>query len=274
MASRRPSAAADATPKRRENAKTPLAAGRTGHRDLFVTGIGLPGRPTIATGSPSEELAQQPGPRASLLAGAAPVAPGRLEYLNSWRRSMLHVVESAKPLDQLGKDLEAACARHKFGVLGMHDLKAKMTEKGVPFARECRIFEKSGNPHQAKRVLEANLEISTALPCRISVYEEGGEDQARDHPAHRPDRAVPEPRAEGCGSRRSSGPCPPSWSRLPGGRRGCRLPAPRPRGPAEARRNGTNDLIWPGGEIGIACSAGWRGACSNGFLQPWAGQTS
>jgi uncharacterized protein (DUF302 family) len=24
-------------------------------------------------------------------------------------------------------------------------------------------------------VLEANLEISTALPCRISVYEEGGQ---------------------------------------------------------------------------------------------------
>ena len=30
------------------------------------------------------------------------------------------------------------------------------------------------NPFQAKKVLEANLEISTALPCRISVYEEGG----------------------------------------------------------------------------------------------------
>jgi uncharacterized protein (DUF302 family) len=42
----------------------------------------------------------------------------------------------------------------------------------VPFTRECRIFEVC-NPHQAKKVLEANLEISTALPCRISVYEEG-----------------------------------------------------------------------------------------------------
>lgn len=29
------------------------------------------------------------------------------------------------------------------------------------------------NPHQAKKVLEANLEISTVLPCRISLYEEG-----------------------------------------------------------------------------------------------------
>jgi uncharacterized protein (DUF302 family) len=85
---------------------------------------------------------------------------------------VLHVVESTKSLDQLATDLEAACARHKFGVLGMHDLKAKMAEKGVPFARECRVFEVC-NPHQARRVLEANLEISTALPCRISIYEEG-----------------------------------------------------------------------------------------------------
>ena len=86
---------------------------------------------------------------------------------------MLHVVESAKPVARLAADLEQAVARHKFGVMGVHDLKARMAEKGVPFARECRIFEVC-NPHQAKRVLEANLEISTALPCRISVYEEGG----------------------------------------------------------------------------------------------------
>ena len=86
---------------------------------------------------------------------------------------MLHIVESTKPLARLTADLEQAVVRHKFGVLGVHDLKAKMAEKGVPFARECRIFEVC-NPHQAKKVLEANLEISTALPCRISVYEEGG----------------------------------------------------------------------------------------------------
>jgi uncharacterized protein (DUF302 family) len=86
---------------------------------------------------------------------------------------MLHIVESSKPLARLVADLEQAVTRNKFGVLGVHDLKAKMAEKGVPFARECRIFEVC-NPHQAKKVLEANLEISTALPCRISVYEEGG----------------------------------------------------------------------------------------------------
>lgn len=86
---------------------------------------------------------------------------------------MLHIVESPNPLEVVVKNLEQAVARHKFGVLGVHDLRAKMAEKGVSFDRECRIFEVC-NPHQAKKVLDANLEISTALPCRISVYQERG----------------------------------------------------------------------------------------------------
>src|SRR5574337_1263558 len=85
---------------------------------------------------------------------------------------MLHVVRTRKSLDQVAKDLEEAVARHKFGVLAVHDLKTTMAKKGVAFTRECRLLEVC-NPHQAKKVLETNLEISTALPCRISVYEEG-----------------------------------------------------------------------------------------------------
>jgi uncharacterized protein (DUF302 family) len=81
---------------------------------------------------------------------------------------MLYIIESRKPLDRVAKDLEEAVVRHKFGVLGIHDLRATMAKKGVEFPRECRIFEVC-NAHQAKKVLEANLEISTALPCRISA---------------------------------------------------------------------------------------------------------
>ncbi|MBI2016836.1 MAG: DUF302 domain-containing protein [Candidatus Rokubacteria bacterium] len=86
---------------------------------------------------------------------------------------MLRIVQSKKKLTELAADLERAVIAHKFGVLGVHDLRAKLAEKGVVFTRECRIYEVC-NPHQAKKVLEANLEISTALPCRISLYEEGG----------------------------------------------------------------------------------------------------
>ncbi len=86
--------------------------------------------------------------------------------------SMILRVKSAKKLDQIARDLEAAAQRNKFGVLGVHDLKAKMNEKGVAFTRDCLVFEVC-NPQQAKSVLEANAEISTALPCRIAVYTEG-----------------------------------------------------------------------------------------------------
>jgi uncharacterized protein (DUF302 family) len=48
-----------------------------------------------------------------------------------------------------------------------------MAKKGVPFDRDCFIFEIC-NPLQAKKVLEAKMEISTALPCRVSVYEDDG----------------------------------------------------------------------------------------------------
>lgn len=39
---------------------------------------------------------------------------------------------------------------------------------------ECRIYEVC-NPHQAWKVLEAEGAISTALPCRISVYGSPGD---------------------------------------------------------------------------------------------------
>jgi len=86
---------------------------------------------------------------------------------------MLYRVESKRSLTDVGRGLEEAAQKYKFGVIAVHDLKAKMKEKGVDFERDCLIYEVC-NPHQAKKVLEANAEISTALPCRVSVYSEGG----------------------------------------------------------------------------------------------------
>jgi uncharacterized protein (DUF302 family) len=86
---------------------------------------------------------------------------------------MLYVREARGSIDEVAKRLEAAAADNKFGVLGVHDLKQKMNAKGVEFGPECRIFEVC-NPVKAKTVLEADMTISNALPCRISVYEEAG----------------------------------------------------------------------------------------------------
>jgi uncharacterized protein (DUF302 family) len=86
--------------------------------------------------------------------------------------SMLFEIESAKTIDQICEDLEKAAVEHKFGVMTVHNLKETMKKKGVEFDRECRILEVC-NPYQAKRVLEKHMKLSTALPCRISVYTEG-----------------------------------------------------------------------------------------------------
>lgn len=86
---------------------------------------------------------------------------------------MLYSVTSEKPLDQVCVDLAEAVPAHKFGLIATHDLRETMAKKGVEFDRECRVFEVC-NPHQAKKVLSARMDIATALPCRIAVYEEDG----------------------------------------------------------------------------------------------------
>ena len=86
---------------------------------------------------------------------------------------MLYKIRTSKKLQEVASALETAAQKYKFGVLAVHDLKAKMIEKGVEFERDCLVYEVC-NPQQAKKVLEANPEISTALPCRISMYGDGG----------------------------------------------------------------------------------------------------
>jgi len=86
---------------------------------------------------------------------------------------MLIVVESKKPFADVCAAMEPAVQKHKFGILAIHNLKETMAKKGVAFDRDCFIFEVC-NPVQAKRVLESKLEVSTALPCRVSVYRQEG----------------------------------------------------------------------------------------------------
>jgi uncharacterized protein (DUF302 family) len=55
----------------------------------------------------------------------------------------------------------------------VHNLQETMVKQDVAFDHECLIFEVC-QPQQAKKVLEENMSVSTALPCRISIYKEGG----------------------------------------------------------------------------------------------------
>ena len=86
---------------------------------------------------------------------------------------MLFKLTTDKTVGATAAALQAAVQANQFGVMQVHNLKETMAKKGVEFGHECLVFEVC-QPQQAKKVLEQNLSISTALPCRISVYEENG----------------------------------------------------------------------------------------------------
>jgi len=87
---------------------------------------------------------------------------------------MKYIVDSDKSVDQACNDLQEAVARHGFGVLHVHNLKETMHNKGVEMDNDCRILEVC-NPHRAKEVLDNDMSMNMALPCRVSVYEENGQ---------------------------------------------------------------------------------------------------
>jgi len=86
---------------------------------------------------------------------------------------MKYIVDSLKTVAQATADLEAAVKRNGFGVLHHYDLKQTLAEKGAPIESECRILEVC-NPQKARDVLTEDMSLNLALPCRVSVYAEGG----------------------------------------------------------------------------------------------------
>lgn len=86
---------------------------------------------------------------------------------------MLIQLNTDKTVKAAADALHIAVAANHFGVMHVHNLKDTMWKKGVELPHECLIFEVC-QPMQAKKVLDENMSISTALPCRISIYEEGG----------------------------------------------------------------------------------------------------
>lgn len=87
---------------------------------------------------------------------------------------MKYIVTSSKTVDQAQSDLEDSVKRHSFGVLHKYDLKQTLHGKGIEIKDECRILEIC-NPQKAKSVLDSDMSMNMALPCRVSVYSEDGE---------------------------------------------------------------------------------------------------
>jgi uncharacterized protein (DUF302 family) len=86
---------------------------------------------------------------------------------------MYYIVDTPKTFAQASADLASAVINHGFGVLHVHDLGSTLRSKGVAFDEQCKVFEVC-NPAQAARVLQTDMRLNMALPCRISVYTDKG----------------------------------------------------------------------------------------------------
>jgi uncharacterized protein (DUF302 family) len=101
-----------------------------------------------------------------LTAGRAPTTRGE--------KAMFITVRTRKSLGEVRQRFEEAASEHKFGVLGMHDVGDRLRAKGLSFDRKFYVYEVC-NPVAAKKVLDTNVRIGTALPCRVTIYTDGGD---------------------------------------------------------------------------------------------------
>jgi uncharacterized protein (DUF302 family) len=83
---------------------------------------------------------------------------------------VIHRQVSTKSISAIDTRLRESAARHKFGIIAVHDLQQTLKSKGVDLAHPCLVYEVC-NPLQAKKVLDSDGALSAALPCRISVHE-------------------------------------------------------------------------------------------------------
>lgn len=86
---------------------------------------------------------------------------------------MRYTVDSNKSVEQLLEDTKQAVQDNRFGVLNVLDLRATLKSKGFDLAAPCYILDVC-NPAQANKVLNEDLGMNIALPCRMSVYAENG----------------------------------------------------------------------------------------------------
>ena len=80
---------------------------------------------------------------------------------------------SSRSSEEVEARLREAAARHKFGILHVHDLRQTLQSKGTELGSECKVYDVC-NPQAASQALHADMRVSSVLPCRISIFSEGG----------------------------------------------------------------------------------------------------
>ncbi|NPA41358.1 MAG: DUF302 domain-containing protein [Aquificae bacterium] len=86
---------------------------------------------------------------------------------------MLINVESNKSVNEVRSKLEEVAKSKGFGVMSTHEVTNILENKGHPINYGCVIVEIC-QPKAASQVLSKNPYISTAMPCRVAIFEKDG----------------------------------------------------------------------------------------------------
>src|SRR4030065_525943 len=87
-------------------------------------------------------------------------------------KAMFITMRTRKALGEVRQRFEESAAENRFAVLGIHDVGERLRAKGLSFDRKFYVAEVC-NPVAAKKVLDTNVRIGTALPGRVTIYTEG-----------------------------------------------------------------------------------------------------
>lgn len=82
---------------------------------------------------------------------------------------MTYKKHSHRSPEQIEARLHDAAARHKFGILHVHDLKQILQSKGIELASPCKVYDVC-NPQAASKALNTEMAVASVLPCRISIF--------------------------------------------------------------------------------------------------------
>jgi len=87
---------------------------------------------------------------------------------------MLNIINSTKSIQEIVNTIQELATKFGFGVQYVHNIKNNLEAKGRDLKEECQIIDIC-SPDIALELLDADMSISTILPCSIAVYTKNGE---------------------------------------------------------------------------------------------------
>lgn len=88
--------------------------------------------------------------------------------------SMSYIQSTDKSFSEAVRDLQHAVSDHGFGVLHQYDFQQVLAARGYPIGDACMVLEIC-QPELASEVLNADMRVNLALPCRMSVFTRDGQ---------------------------------------------------------------------------------------------------